>query len=254
MLDREAYAINSPEFIQDDPVQFPRQFEDLRDIEITALLVSVIAWGKRSMILRDSARMLSMMDNMPFRFLDEKGYMDIPDDINIHRTFFGNNMKHFLSGLHLLYKRYGTLDNFCRVSGAADSVFPAWSLADNINRILAEANNGCSDSRCLPLNTEASALKRLNMALRWLVRDDGIVDMGMWKSLKPSQLFVPLDVHVGNVSRDLGLITRKSNDKRAVIELTERLKCFRPEDPAWYDFALFGIGVEGRRGQLIAQD
>ncbi len=101
--------------------------------------------------------------------------------------------------------------------------------------------------RCLPLGLDKSALKRFNMALRWLVRDDGIVDMGVWKALKPSQLFIPLDVHVGNVSRGLGLLDRKQNDRRAVEELTATLRTLRPADPVVYDFALFGIGIDSKK-------
>ncbi len=81
------------------------------------------------------------------------------------------------------------------------------------------------------------------MALRWLVRDDGIVDMGVWKSIDKSKLYIPLDVHVGNTARDLGLITRKANDRKTVIELTSMLRTLRPDDPVIYDYALFGIGV-----------
>ena len=81
------------------------------------------------------------------------------------------------------------------------------------------------------------------MALRWLVRRDGIVDMGVWDVIKPSQLVIPLDVHVGNTARNLGLITRKANDKRTALELTDCLRRWRPDDPVWFDFALFGIGM-----------
>ena len=115
-----------------------------------------------------------------------------------------------------------------------------------MNKVLIQANNGEKHSRCLPGNLDNTALKRINMALRWLVRDDGIVDMGVWNIIKPSQLFIPLDVHVGNVSRDLGLLTRKANDKRATIELTEVLRSIRPHDPIWYDYALFGIGINNK--------
>ena len=119
-----------------------------------------------------------------------------------------------------------------------------------LNAELAAANGGIADSRCLPLNLESTALKRVNMALRWLVRDDGIVDMGVWKALKPSQLYIPLDVHVGNVSRELGLLQRKANDRRSVLELTEKLRKFNPEDPIVYDYALFGIGVSRKSGNF----
>ncbi|MDE6080945.1 MAG: DUF2400 domain-containing protein, partial [Muribaculaceae bacterium] len=99
--------------------------------------------------------------------------------------------------------------------------------------------------RCLPENLQHTPLKRLNMALRWLVRDDGIVDMGVWKALKPSQLFIPLDVHVANTSRKFELLQRKSNDRKAVEELTATLRRFDSGDPVKYDFALFGLGVQG---------
>ena len=81
------------------------------------------------------------------------------------------------------------------------------------------------------------------MALRWLVRDDGIVDMGLWRSIPKSKLFIPLDVHAGNTARSLGLLSRKANDRRSVEQLTGLLRTIRPEDPAFYDFALFGIGI-----------
>ncbi len=250
LLDSEAAAINRPEFIDDDPVQFPRRFSDLRDIEIAALLTSSIAWGNRKMILRDADRMLALMDNQPYKFVMERGYEDLPEHQNIHRTFFTDNLKHYLRGLNAVYTRYGSVDEMAAAIGASDSVAPAWLIADALNRMFADANDGCGDSRCLPLNTGNTALKRLNMALRWLVRDDGIVDMGVWHSIRPAQLYIPLDVHVAGVSRDLGLLNRRSNDRKAVEELTEVLRTLRPDDPALYDFALFGIGVTGRRKDL----
>lgn len=246
LLDDAVAHINTKDFIADDPVQFPRRFTDLRDIEITALLVSTIAWGNRKMILRDARRMLDIMQNRPYEFVAEGCFEHINDSVNVHRTFFGRNLKHFLRGLRDLYARYDNLDTFCRASGSADAELPAWHLARCLNGVLADANKGTDDSRCLPLNTDASALKRLNMALRWLVRDDGIVDLGVWKSLKPSQLFIPLDVHSGRTARTLGLLERRADDRRAVVALTEALRTLRPDDPAVYDFALFGIGVSGK--------
>ena len=122
---------------------------------------------------------------------------------------------------------------------------PAWALAEAINERLATANpDGTRLSRCLPQNLRTSALKRLNMALRWLVRTDGIVDIGIWRLLTPDRLFIPLDVHVGNTSRQLGLLRRRTDDRRAVDELTAALRQFNPDDPTVYDFALFGIGMK----------
>ncbi len=246
LLDFHAARINSPEFIENDPVQFPRQFTSTQDIEIASLLCSSIAWGNRKMICADCTRMLALMDNAPHRFVMERGFDDLPDRQNIHRTFFTDNLRHFLLGLHRIYSRYDSLADFARDKGIAMSEFPAWELAAAINHELCEANNGCTDSRCLPLNMNQTALKRLNMALRWLVRDDGIVDLGVWKGvLTPAQLFIPLDVHVGNTARALGLLDRKAADRRSAVELTEELHKMRPDDPVWYDYALFGIGIEG---------
>ena len=105
------------------------------------------------------------------------------------------------------------------------------------------SNEGQTNSRCFPTNLKTTALKRINMALRWLVRDDGIVDMGIWTSIPKSKLYIPMDVHVGDVSRNLGLLSRKGNDRKAVEELTAVLRCMDPGDPVKYDFALFGIGM-----------
>ncbi|MDY3858049.1 MAG: TIGR02757 family protein [Muribaculaceae bacterium] len=250
LLDSEAARINSPAFIADDPVQFPRRFSRQPDIEIAALLASAIAWGNRRMICRDADRMLAMLDNRPHDFVMDEAYEELPDG-NIHRTFFTADLRAYLRGLQRIYSRYATLEEFARANGVERSPAPAWALAEAINAELAAANNQavCTDpspgrpSRCLPQNLRTTALKRLNMALRWLVRRDGIVDLGVWSLLDPSQLYIPLDVHVGNVSRQLGLLTRKNDDRRAVDELTASLRRFRPDDPVIYDYALFGIGI-----------
>lgn len=243
LLDSEARRINSEAFIADDPVQFPRRFSSLPDIEITALLCATLAWGNRRMICHDCEKLLTLMDNQPYAYVIDEGYLDLDPDINIHRTFFGRNLRHYLRGLRAIYTRHGSLNDFARAIGAGEAEAPAWPLAEGLNAELSAANSGCTDSRCLPVNTSTTALKRLNMALRWLVRRDGIVDLGVWDSITPAQLRIPLDVHVGDVSRELGLLCRRSNDRKAVEELTGRLREFNPDDPTLYDFALFGIGM-----------
>ena len=248
LLDTEAARINSPEFIADDPVQFPHRFDDMRDIEIASLLTSSIAWGNRRMICRDCDRMLALMDHHPYTYMMDEGYEDLDDSGNIHRTFFNRHFKYFLRGLRRVYEAHGSLQGFARSEHIADAELPSWRLVEGLNRELAEANAPHADSsvasRCLPQNLSTTALQRVNMALRWLVRNDSIVDLGVWDVIKPSQLYIPLDVHVGDVSRELGLLTRKSDDKRAVLELTKALRRFNPTDPVIYDFALFGIGMK----------
>lgn len=240
-LDREARRVNSPEFIAADPVQFPRRFEKLQDIEIAALLSASIAWGNRKMICNNCEKMLRLMEQRPYDYVMDEGYEELPEG-NIHRTFFVRNFRHYLRGLRRIFQQHGSLANFALHEHVGDAEAPAWKLAEGLNRELAAANGGECDSRCLPQNLSTTALKRLNMALRWLVRDDGIVDLGVWRHvMAPSQLFIPLDVHVGDTARALGILNRKANDRRAVEELTEVLRKFNPSDPVLYDYALFGL-------------
>ncbi len=243
LLDSEAARINSPAFIADDPVQFPRRFDDPRDIEIAALLSATIAWGNRKMICRNCDKMLSLMDHQPFNYMMDEGYEELPDG-NIHRTFFVDNLRHYMRGLRRIYAAHGSLQQFARHENIAADHAPAWKLVEGINREIAAANDGVTDSRCLPQNLATTALKRVNMALRWLVRNDGIVDIGIWDVITPGQLYIPLDVHVNDTARELGLLTRRSADRRAVDEIMTSLRCFNPDDPVIYDYALFGIGMK----------
>ncbi|MDE6717505.1 MAG: TIGR02757 family protein [Muribaculaceae bacterium] len=243
LLDSEATRINRPEFIESDPVQFPRRFSDPRDIEIAAFLSAIIAWGKRTMICRDAERMLALMGNEPYLYTMEEGYLDLDPSLNIHRTFFARDLAHFLRGMRRIMADYGSLEGFAASVKAGEDPFPAWKLVGEMQKVMMAENGGAADSRCLPTNLSQSALKRVNMALRWLVRDDGIVDLGIWKEIPKSKLFIPLDVHVGNTARELGLLERKSNDRKSVELLTETLRSIRPEDPVFYDYALFGIGI-----------
>lgn len=246
LLDSEARRINAVDFIDADPVQFPRRFSSLPDIEIAALLSATIAWGNRTMICRNCSKMLRLMDFQPYNYVMDRGYDELGERFNIHRTFFSDDFAYMLRGLRAIYERYPSLDAFAAANSVGESAFPAWELVARMQAAFADANAGATNSRCLPTGLDTTALKRINMALRWLVRRDGIVDMGVWTSIKPSQLFIPLDVHVGNTARSLGLLQRRSNDRRAVEQLTALLRTLRPDDPVVYDFALFGIGVGHR--------
>lgn len=253
LLLEEAERINRPEFIGEDPVQFPRRFSTLQDIEVTALVTAAISWGRRAMIRRDAERILDLMDHEPYRYMMEEGYEDLDPGRNLHRTFFARDLQWYLRGLRPVYKAHGSLDAFARSIGAADTPAPAWHLAAELQKIACDANSGAVSPQCIPTNLRSTALKRLNMALRWLVRDDGIVDIGVWSSIPKSRLFIPLDVHSGNTARALGLLDRKANDRRSVELLTERMRDIRPDDPALLDFALFGIGVQDRADEALGR-
>lgn len=245
LLNREAARINSVKFIESDPVQFPRRFSRLEDIEVVAIISAIIAWGRRPMICRNAERILSLMDYDPYNYVMDEGYEDLPADMNLHRTFFARNLQYLLRGLRRIFKKYGSIDAFASACRVGESEAPAWLLVENLQKVMSEENGGMRDARCFPVNLRTTALKRINMALRWLVRDDGIVDLGVWKSISKSKLFIPMDVHVRNTAADLGLLTRKQADRKNVELLTALLRTLRPDDPAYYDYALFGIGIEG---------
>ena len=242
LLDELVVKYNTPEFIENDPVQFPHRYSEKNDIEIVSFLSAAIAWGKRKMICDNCEKMLRIMENNPYGYVMEEAYEDLPD-INIHRTFFARNFKYMLRGFRTLYIKHGSMNAFAASIGAGKHETPSWYLVEKLQDVFSEANGGATDSQCLPTQLRNTALKRINMALRWLVRNDGIVDMGVWDCIKPSQLYIPLDVHVGNTVRALGLIERKANDKRTVLEVTEILRRMNADDPVIYDFALFGIGI-----------
>jgi uncharacterized protein (TIGR02757 family) len=240
-LDEQVQRINTKQFIETDPVQFPLRYKRLQDIEIVSFVVSTITWGKREMILRSAERMLAKMGDSPYDFVMNEGYTALGSD-NIHRTFFEPDLAYMLRGFRKILLENDSIESFLQKQRVQD----AWQIANALQTEMMAANNSKQNSKCLPLRFEKSALKRLNLALRWLVRNDGIVDLGVWNLLKPSQLYIPLDVHVAHIARELGILQRKSNDRRAVEELTAVLREFCPEDPVKYDYALFGIGVGGR--------
>ena len=229
--------INRPEFILADPVQFPHRYTKKQDIEIAAFLAASVAWGRRDLIIRSCERMFSLMRPGPYDYIMAGDFGNLGNR-NVHRTFFENDLKYFCLGLKNCYTNFNSLE---LLFASRDNVWDSMVL---LREIIALGNGGIFTKHLADANS-SSACKRLNLALRWLVRKDGPVDLGIWKKISPASLYIPLDVHVGRVARSLGLLdpVRKSNDRKAVIALTERLREFCPEDPVKYDFALFGIGV-----------
>ncbi len=232
---------NTEAFIKDDPVQFPHRYSDIHDIEIVSFLVATIAWGNRKMILNNANKMLDIMGKSPYDYVMSGGFEKLEDSKCVHRTFFGRDLKYYCKGIQHIYNQL--------VSCSLENVFyneehDVWRGIENFRNLMAEANGVTSkhiSNPCCEAPMKGSACKRLHMALRWLVRNDGIVDLGVWKRLSPKDLMIPLDVHVARVSRELGLLDRKSNDRMAVEILTEHLREFDAEDPVKYDFALFGV-------------
>lgn len=235
---------NNTEFIETDPIQIPRSFTSKEDIEISAFLTSVISWGQRKTIISNSKSLMEMMDDSPGDFILHHSESDLaPLEKFVHRTFNGDDLLAFISGLRSVYAEHGGLEAFIEKCFRADKQTPGvgWS---NFKTGFFGVPHLPRTQKHLPNPLKGSAAKRMNMFLRWMVRsDDEGVDFGIWKSIKTDRLYIPLDVHSGRVARRLGLLHRKQNDWKAVIELTEKLREFDPVDPVRFDFALFGLGV-----------
>jgi len=235
----------TPDFITSDPVQFPHRYKKREDIEIAAILSATIAWGRRDMIIRSGEKMFALMGKSPYAFIASGEYKKLKNK-NIHRTFFEKDLKYLCRGFEHCYAKYGNLENlFVSVYSQDREASGIWQGIALFREEMAKANKGEYSIHVSNPGLEGkagSACKKLNLALRWLVREKP-VDLGLWKKIKPCSLYIPLDVHVARTAKKLGLLQRKSNDKKAVIELTEALREFCPEDPVKYDFSLFGAGI-----------
>jgi uncharacterized protein (TIGR02757 family) len=238
-LDRQLALIRGRAFIASDPVRFLHRYTEQEDREIAAFLAATIAWGRRDLILRSAERMFSLMGKSPAAFVMSGDYRGLGERC-VHRTFFEKDLLYFCRGFRAVYRKDGTLEALFTPPGWTPGSI--WDGIALFREKMAQANGGVYTKHIA--DPEAgSACKRINLALRWLVRG-GPVDLGLWKNIRPSSLYIPLDLHVGRVARSLGLIERGANDKKTVIELTEKLRRFCPEDPVKYDLALFSMGIE----------
>jgi uncharacterized protein (TIGR02757 family) len=241
-LDEKVTQYNTREFIDSDPVQIPHLFSQKEDIEIAGFLAATIAWGNRKMIIKNAHRMMELMGNSPYDFVLSHQEKDLKDlESFVHRTFNGQDFIGFIKGLQHIYQNHNGLEAVFAQNQEAlsmqKSIHEFKKVFFNVPHT-PRTQKHISD----PLNN--SAAKRINMYLRWMVRQDTKgVDLGIWKSISPAALSCPLDVHSGNVARKLGLLLRKQNDGKALAELDTQLRILDPNDPVKYDFALFGLGV-----------
>ena len=241
-LEEKVWAYNQPAFIESDPISIPHRYTKKEDIEISAFLSAIISWGNRKAIVANAWRLMQVMDNSPHDFILSHSATDLFQLKKfVHRTFNGSDAVYFICSLRNIYHNHGGLSE---VFGNA--VPQEDSMAHRIHHFkkIFYSLPGARTEKHLPDPLENSAAKRINMFLRWMVRKDkGGVDFGIWHFISPPELFIPLDVHTGNIARKLGLLKRKQNDWKAVAELTSRLRTFDAADPVKYDFALFGLGM-----------
>lgn len=241
-LDEKVDKYNRPDFIDPDPISIPHKYSRKEDIEISGFLAATIAWGSRVAILRSADRMMSIMGNAPYDFVVNHRDDDLKGiDGCIHRTFFAEDFIYFIEALKYIYLEKGGMEAIFAQYMTSESI---QSAIHEFRKIFFELPHNGRTERHVSDPFKGSAAKKINMYLRWMIRkDDRGVDFGLWKSIPPSVLSCPLDVHSGNVARKLGILTRNQNDFKAVAELDKTLRIFDKHDPAKYDFALFGLGV-----------
>lgn len=239
-LDEKVILYNNPDFITDDPVQIPHLYSLKEDIEIAGFLSATIAWGNRKMIIKNAHKMMDLMGNSPYDFVlnhSESNLENLHDFV--HRTFNGVDFMTFVKSLQNIYTNHGGLEAIF-----ATDEYSVQQRISKFKKVFFEIEHPSRTEKHISDPLKGSAAKRINMYLRWMVRQDNAgVDLGIWNSISPSELSCPLDVHSGNMARKLGILTRKQNDGKALLELDTALRDFDPTDPVKYDFALFGLGA-----------
>lgn len=247
-LDELVNKIEQPDYINDDPVQFMHAFDDKNDREMAGFFAATMAWGRRDIVNAKVEDLLNRMNNRPADFIVNYTDSDCEKfDGFKHRTFKPIDMHWLTRSLQSILLKFGDFEKFwayCqgiskRENRELISVFhdQFFTFHPEIpQRVRKHVSNPAKNS----------SAKRLYMYLRWVVRQNSVVDPGTMSFISPGELKIPLDVHVARQARKLGLLSRKQNDWKAVVELTKRMQILDPEDPAKYDYALFGIGVLGK--------
>ena len=241
-LDEKVILYNNPKFVESDPIQIPHQFSKKEDIEIAAFLTATISWGNRTMIIKNSYKMMELLDNSPYDFIINHQQKDLETFQNfVHRTFNYIDFKQFIKSLQHIYQNHGGLENALAIK---DKTTTYQTAIHQFKTIFFEMEHQQRTQKHISDPLKNSAAKRINMFLRWMVRNDNAgVDFGIWKTHNPANLSCPLDVHSGNVARKLKLLVRTQNDWKALSELDKNLRKLDKQDPVKYDFALFGLGV-----------
>ena len=245
-LDAKVIQYNQPGFIANDPLCIPHIFTKKQDIEIMGFWSSMLAWGQRITIINKCKELINLMDGAPHDFIMNHQDVDLKRFLNFkHRTFNATDTLYFIHFFKHHYSNFNSLE---------DAFLPFdFEQQENIEKHLNHFRTYFFSLPDFPQRTikhvssplQKSTCKRLNMFLRWMVRqDENGVDFGIWNKIRPSQLICPCDLHVDRVARKLNLITRKQTDWQTALELTKNLKKLDDNDPTKYDFALFGLGIE----------
>ena len=242
-LEHKTKTYCQPSFIETDPVSIPHNFSIKEDIEISGFLTATISWGQRKSIIRKARELMYMLDDQPYDFIMNCSDKELKSANSfVYRTFNGTDCITFLKALRNVYLNHNGLEKIFEKGFIRNkSIFEAIIY---FRTVFMEIPHQKRTEKHISNPAQGSAAKRINMFLRWMVRkDDTGIDFGIWKNISPKYLYCPLDIHVGNVARKLGILNRKQNDWKAVEELTGVLKQMNADDPVRYDYGLFGLGV-----------
>jgi uncharacterized protein (TIGR02757 family) len=245
LLDLKVAQFNQPTFLINDPLGIPHRFSIKQDIEISGFFAAILAWGNRKTIIKNCHALIKLMDDSPYDFVKNHQTADLkPLTSFVHRTFNSTDLLFIIEAFKGFYQQYPSLEH----------LFLPDEKATTVKSGIVKFHNACFNLDYAPSRSKKhiatpfkkSACKRLNMYLRWMVRSDHHgVDFGIWNKIKPSQLICPLDVHVLRVANKLGLIQTEKSNWETAEHLTSQLRKFDKNDPVKYDFALFGLGLEG---------
>lgn len=242
-LDQKAEQYNTPDFIQNDPISIPHSYDLKQDKEIMGFFAAIFAWGQRKTIINKCRELGERMDNAPYQFVKQHNKSDLKKLLGFkHRTF---NDTDLLYSIEFMKMHFSTSDSM-ECAFFPESDMDAESALNYFRTYFFSLDSVPDRTRKhITSPSQKSACKRLNLYLRWMVRDDNRgVDFGLWRNVKPSKLITPLDLHVERTARLIGLLERDNVDWKAAVELTENLRILDADDPVKYDYALFGISIE----------
>ena len=246
-LDKLVNRFENPNFIVNDPIQFIYRGKSKKDSELGGFIASLFAYGNRKVFIKTLNEIFNKADNNIYDYIQNGDFNNLK---GIGYRFSKDyDIIPMFKILHQLYSESNGLEDLFKYSFISDRGENYDHYLDKVvDYFYSRAPRGAGQGfyHMIPDPKKGGAMKRMNMFLRWMVRKSP-VDIGIWDFMTPADLYIPLDVHVARQARSMGLLTRKSNDYRAVRELTNRLKEFCPDDPVKYDFALFAFGVESSK-------
>ncbi len=233
--------------ISPDPIDLPRRYQNSMDIELSAFVASVFAYGKVEQILTSLNKIEKIWKGKPFWFLTSINFEQFDEiDFPAHRFYSPSDIAHLFKTLKLVYEKYGSLKNLFLLYYFSDEKNIKSGLSffsKNLLEIASHFGKITSGLKFMfPDPYNGSPCKRMNLFLRWMVRKDEI-DLGLWREIPTSKLVIPVDTHVARISKELKLTNRKNPSWQMAEEITERLKLFDPNDPVKYDFAICHIGI-----------